>query len=65
VHHVRGEVVKLMSQTNLTLGHQRREGELTGAEGEGGGAGSIELGEGGRGVAEAGVKKAGARAVLL
>jgi hypothetical protein len=34
VRHVRGEVVKLMSQTNWTLGHQRREGGLTEAEGE-------------------------------
>jgi hypothetical protein len=29
-------VVKLVSQTNWTLGHQRREGGLTGAEEEGG-----------------------------
>jgi hypothetical protein len=28
------------------LGYQRKEGELTGAEGGRGGAGSIELGEG-------------------
>jgi hypothetical protein len=44
VRHVRGEVVKLVNYVNWTLGHQRREGELTEAEGEGGGAGLIELG---------------------
>jgi hypothetical protein len=40
------------------LGYQRVEGELTGAEGGHGGAGSIELGEGEGEVAEAGVGKA-------
>jgi hypothetical protein len=40
------------------LGYQRVEGELTGAKGGCGGAGSIELGEGEGEVAEAGVGKA-------
>jgi ABC-type antimicrobial peptide transport system ATPase subunit len=44
-----GEVVKVVNHVNLTLGHGREEGELTGAEGESGGAGSIELEEGARG----------------
>jgi hypothetical protein len=47
VRRVRGEMVKLVNQVNSTLGHWRREGELTEVEGESGGAGSIELGEGG------------------
>jgi hypothetical protein len=49
VRRVRGEVVKLMSQTNLTLGHQRREGELTGVEEEGGALARLSLGKGERG----------------
>jgi hypothetical protein len=46
VRRVRGEVVRLVNHTNLTLGHGREEGELTEAEGESGGAGAglIELG---------------------
>jgi hypothetical protein len=44
VHRVRAEVVKLVNYVNWTLGHRRRKGELTGAKGEGGGAGLIELG---------------------
>jgi hypothetical protein len=46
---VRGEVVKLVNHINLTLGHWRKEGVLTGVEGEGGGADLIELGGGMRG----------------
>jgi ABC-type antimicrobial peptide transport system ATPase subunit len=49
VRRVCGEVVKLVNQVNLTLGHGRKEGELTGAEGESGGADLIELGGGVRG----------------
>jgi hypothetical protein len=64
VRRVRGEMVKLVNQVNLTLGHWRREGELTEEEGESGGAGSIEHREGGE-VAEASVRKGGARAALL
>jgi hypothetical protein len=41
------------------------EGELTGAEGGRGDAGSIELGEGEGELAEASVGKGGARAVLF
>jgi hypothetical protein len=44
VRRVRGGVVKLVNYVNWTLGHRRREGELTGAMGDGGGAGLIELG---------------------
>jgi hypothetical protein len=42
-------VVNLVNHVNLTLGHGREEGELTGAEGESSGAGSIELEDGVRG----------------
>jgi hypothetical protein len=42
-------VVKLVNHINLTLGRWRKEGELTRAEGESGGAGLIELGGGVRG----------------
>jgi hypothetical protein len=48
-------VVKLVKQVNSTLSHWRKGGELTGAEGESGGAGLIELGgevRGGRGRCE-------------
>jgi hypothetical protein len=44
VRRVRGGVVKLVNYVNWTLGHRRREGELTGAMGGGGGASLIELG---------------------
>jgi hypothetical protein len=44
VRRVRAEVVKLVNYVNWTLGHRRRKGEPTGAKGEGGGAGLIELG---------------------
>jgi hypothetical protein len=44
-----GEVAELKSYTNLTRTQQRGEGgKLTGDEDDGG-AGSIEIGEGGRG----------------
>jgi hypothetical protein len=49
VCHVRGEVVKLVNHINLTLGRWRKEEELTGAEGESGGADLIKLGGGVRG----------------
>jgi hypothetical protein len=48
VRHVRGEVVKLMSQTNWTLGHQRREGGLTGVDGEDGTLARLSSGKGNR-----------------
>jgi hypothetical protein len=49
VRHVCGEVVKLVNQVNCTLSPWRKEGVLTGAAGESGGVGSIELGGGVRG----------------
>jgi hypothetical protein len=49
VHRVRGEVVKLVSQTNWTLGYQRNEGGLTGAEEEGGALARLSSGKGKRG----------------
>jgi hypothetical protein len=49
VRRVRGEVVKLVNHINFILGRWRKEGELTGAEGESGGASLIELGGGVRG----------------
>jgi hypothetical protein len=61
----RGEVVELKSYTNLTRTQQREElGKLTGDEDDDD-AGSIELEEGGEVVAEARVRKGGARAVLF
>jgi hypothetical protein len=49
VRRVRGEVVKLVSQTNWTLGYQRREGGLTGAEKEGSALARLSSGKGKRG----------------
>jgi hypothetical protein len=46
---VRGEVVKLVSQTNWTLGYHRREGGLTGAKEEGGALARLSSGKGERG----------------
>jgi hypothetical protein len=42
-------LVKLVSQTNWTLGHQRREGGLTGAEEEGGALARLRSAKGKRG----------------
>jgi hypothetical protein len=47
VRHVRGEVVKLVNHVNLTLGHWRKEGELTGVEGGGGAELDLVRGKGG------------------
>jgi hypothetical protein len=57
--------VNLASQPNWILGYQRKEGELTGAE-EGRGGAELDSAQGrGEGVAEAGVRKDGAQAVLF
>jgi hypothetical protein len=57
--------VKLKSYNNWTRIQWRGEGGTHRSGGRRGGAGSIELGGREEGVAEAGVKKEGARAVLL
>jgi hypothetical protein len=56
--------MNLASQSNWILGYQRKEGELIGA-GKRCGSAELDSAQGGEGVAEAGVRKDGARVVLF